>query len=166
MHGRPSKSARKREQHALQALGEQLIGLPADQLQRIPLDEDLRDAIVAASDIKTHGALRRQRQLVGKMMRRVDPRPIREALDSIRHTDRLAKSVFRRSEEWRDRIVDHGPAELARFFAITGRENAELTRCVDALPRCRNRQDRRLLSRRIFREVHAELSRKMHNPAS
>ena len=41
----PSKSQRKRDMHALQALGAELVRLRRDQLQRIELPEELREAI-------------------------------------------------------------------------------------------------------------------------
>ena len=66
---KPSKSARKREQLELQQLGERLIDLSADELEALPIDERLRDAVLAASKMRAHGALRRQKQLIGKLMR-------------------------------------------------------------------------------------------------
>jgi len=81
---KPSKSARKREYLALQKLGEELILLRESDLQGIALDEELLEAVVAARQIKSHGALRRQKQYIGKIMRQVDPEPIRAALDRLR----------------------------------------------------------------------------------
>jgi ribosome-associated protein len=81
---KPSKSARKRAYLALQKLGEELITLRESELQAMPLDEDLRDAVLEARRIKAHGALRRQKQYIGKLMGRVDPEPIREALERLR----------------------------------------------------------------------------------
>ena len=81
---KPSKSARKRAYLALQKLGEELVTLRESDLQAMPLDEDLRDAVLEARRIKAHGALRRQKQYIGKLMGRVDPEPIREALARLR----------------------------------------------------------------------------------
>ena len=81
---KPSKSARKRAYLALQKLGEELITLRESDLQAMPLDEELRDAVLEARRIKAHGALRRQKQYIGKLMGRVDPEPIREALERLR----------------------------------------------------------------------------------
>lgn len=80
---KPSKSAKKREYLALQKLGEELLTLRESDLLGLPLDEDLRDAVMEARLIKSHGALRRQKQYIGKLMRRVDAEPIREALARI-----------------------------------------------------------------------------------
>jgi ribosome-associated protein len=81
---KPSKSARKRAYLALQKLGEELITLRESDLQAMPLDEELRDAVLEARRIKAHGALRRQKQYIGKLMGRIDPEPIRAALERLR----------------------------------------------------------------------------------
>ena len=77
---KPSKSARKREFLALQKLGEDLVGLKEADLRKMALDADLLDAVLDAQKIKSRGALRRQKQYIGKIMRQVDPEPIRKAL--------------------------------------------------------------------------------------
>jgi len=81
---KPSKSARKREYLALQKLGEELITIRESDLQSMPLDEDLLEAIMETRRIKSHGALRRQKQYIGKLMRHVDPEPIKAALERLR----------------------------------------------------------------------------------
>ena len=81
---KPSKSAMKREHLARQKLGEQLITLRDEDLHSLALDEDLIEAVVEARSIKSHGALRRQKQYIGKLMRHIDPEPIRVALEKLR----------------------------------------------------------------------------------
>ena len=80
---KPSKSARKREFLALQKLGEDLIALKESDLRQICLDEDLLEAVLDARKIKSHSALRRQKQYIGKIMRHVDPEPIRTAMTRL-----------------------------------------------------------------------------------
>ena len=82
---KPSKSARKREFLALQKLGEELIALNESDLRQIGLDEELLEAVLDARQIKSRGALRRQRQYIGKIMRHVDPEPIRAAMQRLCH---------------------------------------------------------------------------------
>lgn len=81
---KPSKSARKRDFLALQKLGEKLIHLKQSDLDRIPLQDKLLEAVNDARKIKAHGALRRQKQYIGKLMGHVDPEPIRAALIALR----------------------------------------------------------------------------------
>ena len=66
---RPSKSARKRAAHAVQDLGETLIGLRPAQLQALNLPEALAEAVRAARNITSRAAGARQRQYIGKLMR-------------------------------------------------------------------------------------------------
>ena len=79
-----SKSQRKRESTALQDLGEHLVKLTPAQLRRVPLPEDLLAAVRTAQAIPQRGARKRQLQLIGKLMRRLDdPEPIRAALATL-----------------------------------------------------------------------------------
>ena len=81
---KPSKSARKREYLALQKLGEELITLKQTELDGLSLDEALLEAIMEARQIKAHGALRRQKQYIGKLMRHIDPEPLRAEMAKLR----------------------------------------------------------------------------------
>ena len=81
---KPSKSARKREYLALQKLGEELITLKESDLDSLPLGDNLREAVMEARQIKAHGALRRQKQYIGKLMRHVDPEPLRAEMAKLR----------------------------------------------------------------------------------
>jgi len=83
----PSKSQRKRNAHALQALGIQLVALSAAQLARLALPEALHEAVLAVQRIRSHGARTRQMQYIGKLMRQLEPgvlSRIRAALDTRR----------------------------------------------------------------------------------
>ena len=75
-----SKSEIKRDAEELKRLGAEMIDLGKNSLDKIPLDEELRDAIELAQKIKKE-ARRRQLQLIGKMLRSRDVEPIRLALD-------------------------------------------------------------------------------------
>ena len=81
---KPSKSARKREYLALQKLGEELITLKESDLDSLPLGDNLREAIIEARQIKAHGALRRQKQYIGKLMRNIDSEPLRAEMAKLR----------------------------------------------------------------------------------
>ena len=114
----PSKSARKAEVEVLQDLGERLIALPGERLKRVPLPENLRDAVMDARRFTQHGAIRRQRQYIGKLMRTIDAEPIAAAIaafdgDSAEDTARL-----HRREKLRDQLIaDEGVlTELTRRF--------------------------------------------------
>ena len=113
----PTKGDLKRQARDLQALGEQLIEAPEELVARLDLPEKLRDAIDLARRITSHGALVRQKLFVGKLMRRVDPDPIRAALAAVSESARLASMRFKRAERWRDRLVLEGQAAILEFVA-------------------------------------------------
>lgn len=108
-----SKSQRKREAHALQDLGERLVQLDREQLARMPLSDELRDAISLARSIRQRGGRKRQMQYIGKLMRSVDAEPIRDALLRIegRHAEDIARQ--HRIERWRDRLLEEGDEAIA-----------------------------------------------------
>lgn len=76
----PSKSDRKRSVDRLQLLGERLAKLSPRQLNQLPLDDALREAIAELNRLTAHEAIRRQRQYVGKLMRHVDEATLLQAL--------------------------------------------------------------------------------------
>ena len=155
---KPSKTAMKREQHALQQLGEQLIGLQDADLARLQLDEKLADAVNDARRMKSHGALRRQKQLIGKLMRNVDAEPIRRALDSIRARGDADKRLFARAERWRDRIVNEGGDAVAEFRRETGADCDEIETLVGDLGRAISDKSRQTIKRKIFRAINETLA--------
>lgn len=114
-HERPSKGERKRHSEELQHLGEALIDLPQSELDALPLPEPLRDAVALARRITKHGGLYRQKQYIGKLMRKIDAEPIRQALQAKRERERHEALRFRRIEQCREQLLREGPAALDRI---------------------------------------------------
>jgi len=110
-----SKSQLKREADALQKIGEQLINMSAHELEDIPLPDNLLSAIEDARQMKK-GALKRQRQFIGKLMRDLDPEPIIDALEARKAKALEQNRNFHRLEAWRDRLLDEGDAALNEFL--------------------------------------------------
>jgi ribosome-associated protein len=113
----PSKSQRKRDAEDLKDLGDGLVALPAADLEALPLPEKLRDAIDLARRITAHGAAARQRQLIGKILRKCDVGEIQAALDARALTKKFAAREFHRVETWRDRLLAEGEPALAALLA-------------------------------------------------
>ena len=151
---KPSKSERKRLQLELQSLGEQLIDLNDSELTSLALDERLSDAVRQARTMKSRGALRRQKQLIGKLMRNLDPRPIQQQLTSLRADDVREKKVFARAERWRDRLLRERAAALQAFADETGDADAELRALIAELDVAFSEKDEKTVSRKIFRRIH------------
>jgi ribosome-associated protein len=152
MEERPSKSERKRRSDDLQSLGEALIDLPDSELNALPLPEQLREAVLLARKITKHGGLYRQKQYIGKLMRKIDAEPIRAALDAKRERERVEALRFRRIEQWRDRLLQEGASAIERLAAeVPGIDVASVT---DLVERARAEQptgDSTGASRALFR---------------
>jgi ribosome-associated protein len=110
-----SKTRKKREMLELQALGVALTRLPDSQLETIDIPPQLREALFEAKRIKSHEAKRRQMQYVGRLMREIDPAPIRAALAEIDGGSAQATARHRRLEAWRERLI--GDDEALTAFA-------------------------------------------------
>jgi ribosome-associated protein len=106
----PSKTQRKNAMHELQALGETLVNLPADALKKtlakLDLPETLVDALREGNKMtKLNEAKRRQVQYVGKLMRDIDPAPIREALDVLKGASVTENAKMHRLERLREQLL-------------------------------------------------------------
>ena len=113
---RPSKSQRKRDMTALQDLGSELVMLNTDQIAQIALPERLAEAVLDAQRIRDFEGRRRQMQFIGKLMREIDPAPIRAALDQWTGVAREQTARQRRVERWRERLLAEDDA-LTSFAA-------------------------------------------------
>jgi len=102
----PSKTQRKREMHELQALGEALVELNDEQLASIDIPERLLDAVLDARRTSKHEARRRQLQFIGKIMRTVDPEPIRERLAAWKAVSARETARLHLIERWRARLLE------------------------------------------------------------
>jgi ribosome-associated protein len=111
-YDRPSKSQRKRDADAAQALGTRLIALKEPELRALELPETLLDAILLAKRITSRGGLARQRQYIGKLMRDLDLAPVEAALGEKSRLDALDAERHKRLEAWRARLLTEGPSAL------------------------------------------------------
>ncbi|WP_172203883.1 ribosome biogenesis factor YjgA [Niveibacterium sp. COAC-50] len=102
----PSKSQRKRDMHKLQDMGAELVALSPARLAKVPLPERLHDAILEYARVGKHEAKRRQLQYIGKLMREVDPAPIREALDAFAGVSRAEIARQHKLERLRERLLE------------------------------------------------------------
>ena len=121
----PSKSQQKRDVEALQALGEALVRLPDAQFKRIELPEALRAAAAECRRITQHGALRRQKQYIGKLMRSIDPAPIQAQLDVFNGVSAAENAKLHQAEKWREKLIADNEA-LTLF--LNAHADADATR--------------------------------------
>lgn len=102
---RPSKTQMKKESHELQELGEALLELPKAKLDALDLPEGLRDALAELARTRSFEGRRRQWQYVGKLMRGIDPAPLREAVAAQRIPSARETLALHEAEAWRDRLI-------------------------------------------------------------
>jgi ribosome-associated protein len=122
-----SKTRRKAEMHELQSLGEALVRLPASRLAALDLPERLADAVEQTRAIGKHEARRRQMQYIGRLMRDVDPAPIRARLAQWTEAPAAEKARLASIERWRERLLADSGALDALCAAIPHADRARLS---------------------------------------
>jgi ribosome-associated protein len=163
--GRPSKSQRKRDSHALQGLGEAVAALPLARLRAVELPEGLRDAIAEYQRTRSHEGRRRQMQYIGKLMRSVDAAPLEEAVAAHRLGGARASLALHEAERWRAELLADDTA-LTRWVAEHPQDDVQRLRALvrsardeartDAAPGAAVRQGRAF--RDLFRHVRETLA--------
>jgi len=155
----PSKSELKRQSRELQDLGEELVGLPAAELAAIEMPDDLREAVVAARGITSHGARVRQRLYIGKLLRHTDVDPIRQALARRADVDRARIWQEHDLERWRERLLADEAAAWTELGArIDAAALAEL-RSLARQARAESQSTRPpAAARRLFRRLRELLA--------
>ena len=105
---RPSKSELKRQMTELQKLGEQLIAEPRERVKRVPMPDDVRDAILMCQTITNHEGRRRQLQFVGKMMRTLEEdevAAIQRTIDSWKGASKSETAALHALERRREKLL-------------------------------------------------------------
>ena len=103
-----SRTDLKRESTELQKLGEDLLTLRVDLIERLDVSEKLKDAVAEAKRITNFEGKRRQMQYIGKLMRKVDPEVLetmRSALVEQNSGSAQENLVLHLTETWRDRLL-------------------------------------------------------------
>ncbi|MDR2164285.1 MAG: DUF615 domain-containing protein [Zoogloeaceae bacterium] len=159
---RPSKTRIKAAMRELQALGESLTRLSPAQLQRLGLPAEYADLEAAVREhrrVSGFEAKRRQLQFIGRLMRGLDPEPVRAALAASRGESASERAHHHRLECLRAIFLDDAenglreimaaypradPARLGQLRRAVLKERAEgkpprqfraLFRCLKALER-------------------------------
>ncbi len=107
-YDRPSKSQLKREMTALQKMGAELIAQPRERVKKVPMPEDVLDAILMCQTIKDHEGRRRQLQFVGKKMRSLEPEEvalIQKTIDSWKGSSKAETAAMHLLERKREKLL-------------------------------------------------------------
>lgn len=153
VYDRPSKSQLKRDSTAMQELGREVAALSRERIAQLGLPEKLFDAFVAYQKITAREGGRRQLQYLGRLMRDVDPAPIREALDKFNGASKTEVAQMHLAERWRERLLDDTAAltEFAQRYTPT-----DMTRLRTLI---RNAKKEKLENRppRDYRDLYREI---------
>lgn len=112
-----SKTKLKAEADAAQTIGKQLIALSKVRLDKLDLPETLIEAVMEAKRLTANGAVRRQLQYLGRLMRDVDSAPIVEQLLAWEGKNTQENARFHGMERWRTRLISE-PNALQEFLAL------------------------------------------------
>ncbi|MDC3058182.1 DUF615 domain-containing protein [Litorivicinus sp.] len=156
----PSKSAKKREMLALQALGQELATLSEKQFQKIQFPEDaLREALEFYRGMpeKKHEARRRQMQFIGKVMRGMEHGPLQAQLDAMKTSDNEETRMHRQAEQWRDRLLDD-PKQATDFLNEFATDVQRLNRLIRAAKKARNLNKDKGEARSLYLALYAAIA--------
>jgi ribosome-associated protein len=154
----PSKTRRKKEMHALQDIGEQLVALDIKQLNELDLPETLMDAILDAKQIQKHGAYRRQMQYIGKLMRNIDVLSFQEKLAIWQNLKLQQTARQHLLEHWRDRLLSDEKAftEFSQKYPAADIQRLRMLMRKTHKEKFENKQPRSF--RALFHELQAIIS--------
>jgi ribosome-associated protein len=127
--GEPSKTELKKESAELQKLGEALLTLRADLMERLTLPEGLLTALDQLKRITNFEGRRRQMQYVGKLMRGLEPdtlQAIRDVLEEQRGGSAQQTLALHAAEKWRDDLIASDDALQAWLQAHPGTDVQQL----------------------------------------
>ena len=137
-----SRTDLKRESTELQKLGEDLLTLRVDLIERLDVSEKLKDAVAEAKRITNFEGKRRQMQYIGKLMRKVDPavlEAMRAALVEQNSGSAQENLVLHQAETWRDRLLASEDAFAEWLTHCPGTDSQQLRALIrqarkDAVP--------------------------------
>lgn len=166
-----SKTDLKRESTELQKLGEALLTLRADLMERLQLPDRLVESLAEVRRITNFEGRRRQMQYVGKLMRLLEPETLqaaRDALDEQNTGSARETASLHLAEKWREDLVRDEDA-LARWLQAFPQTDTQQLRALIRQARKDNPPDKSAESegkaprhsrawRELFQLVRAQLA--------
>jgi len=153
--GQPSKTQRKAEMDALQALGEALLEVGPERLAELVLPETLVEALEAARRIKQREARRRQLQFIGRLMRNIDAAPIRSRLAQWAQTPTSEKARLHAVQRWRERLLSEAEGLEALCAERPSADKQRLAALVESVRAERAHGQPPRAYRELFRVLNA-----------
>ena len=156
-----SRTKRKHDDQALQDLGEELVAVGEEKLAELDLPARLLDAVLGAKRISKFGALRRQMQYIGRLMREEgDAGAIRSQIDAWKGSSVTEIARLHSIERWRTRLIED---EMALGALLDQFPHADAQR-LRALLRNVKREAEAKKPPRSFRALFQELREILQQP--
>jgi ribosome-associated protein len=155
-----SKTQLKQASEALKKLGLELVGLTKGEREKMPLDDELDQALELASKInRKKEGFRRQIQLVGKLLRQRDIAPIRLALDKLKNAHTHTVKIFHELEKTRDDLLANGDQSLqALMEAHPQLDRQRLRQLIRTATKEQKENKPPAASREIFKYLKSEIA--------
>ena len=110
LEGRASKTEQKKAVQRMAALGEQLAELSKKQIESLPVEDRLIEALLDVQLITSFEARRRQFQRIGKLLRNEDEAIILSYLTPKQGIKKLAQL-----DRWVDRMIEQRDPAIKEF---------------------------------------------------
>jgi ribosome-associated protein len=154
-----SKTQLKDAADKLKKLGLELVDLTKGEREKIPLDDELLDAVELCTRInRKKDGFRRQLQLIGKKLRGRDVAPIELALSRLKSSHSEANRHFHNLERMRDDIINKGNdginAAIAEYPQLERQKLRQLHR--NALKQAKDNKPL-IAAREIFQYLRTEI---------
>ena len=111
-----SRAELKRDMDELKEIGARLMDMKPSVLDKLPLNERLRDALDESKRIKSHNARKRHLGFIGKLMQDQDIEPIQEMFKRMDASSDEYNRHFHQLEKWRNRLIAEGQPALTAFL--------------------------------------------------
>lgn len=157
-----SKTRKKKQMNELQDLGMELTRLSVETLKKIGLPDDLYEAVREYKKMTSNGAIKRQSQYIGRLMRDLDPEPIRAYLAQLKGENQAHNAFLQRVEQMRTRLIEDDAA-LTHFMVAYPQADAGMLRTLIRNTRKEQEQNK---PPKNFRSLYQELKAIMQSAES
>ena len=162
----PSRGEQRRAALAVLDLALRLVEQSEATIARIPMDEDLRELVLASRKITAQIARKRQVHYLAKHMRREEDaalEAIRAALEHGKADGRREAQALHQVEYWRDRLIADGDVALGELLLAHPHADRQHLRQL-----ARNAHQEKLKNKppHAFRELFRELRELLAEPVA
>ncbi|HXP63905.1 MAG TPA: ribosome biogenesis factor YjgA, partial [Steroidobacteraceae bacterium] len=124
---------------------------PDQEIKALDLPENLFIALRDLRRLPSHGAQVRQRQYIGKLMRKIDPEPVLAKLAERKQRHDVEIRHFQQIERWRDRLLSEPAAALQELLEeYPQADRAKVTQLLQKAERERLEQRSPVGARELF----------------